>query len=363
MSHSHFCNGLSFRDYMDFSLYDESVGYYGSGKAAIGREGDFYTSVSVGPLFGQLLALQLKEIWEKLGKPDDFQIVEQGGHDARLAKDLLEACDADDPEFGKSVSYTVCDRFPSTNHQKDPRLHYCRDLGDLAPGSAAVLLCNELLDAFPVHRIRYRSGKWKELWVVPANRELALQEREPSQRLASAIEQRIPSNQPFPESYTTEICLELKPWLTSAAATLGCGVLLAIDYGFVADDYYVPERTEGTLRCFRGHRADDDPFAAPGQMDMTAHVDWTAVEAGAQEAGLAAIGFADQGAYLTRLATPQLQASDGAQLDRKWIRQFQTLTHPGMMGRSFGVMAFSKGLDPQEWKGFPDALKRNSDAG
>lgn len=342
---------------MDFSLYDESVGYYGSGKAAIGRDGDFYTSVSVGALFGQLLALQAAEVWQKLGRPGKFSIVEQGGHDACLAEDVLRAIDASDSGFAQCVRYTVCDAFPGKRATTDSRIQRCGKLEELPQGAAAMFLCNELLDAFPVHRIRYRPDGWKEIWVISREGELVVEERVPSATLTAAIMDRIPQDYPFSDGYTTEICLEVESWMKGAAATIGRGVLIAIDYGFFADDYYVPERTDGTLRCYSGHRVVDNPLLAPGESDMTAHVDWTAVQAAGEQVRLEPIGFADQGAYLTRLAAPLLLASEqgttsGAEIDRKWIRQFQTLTHPGLLGRSFGVMAFAKGVESQGWNGF-----------
>lgn len=341
---------------MDVCLYDQIIGFYGAGKAAIGREGDFYTSVSVGSLFGELLALQAEEVWEKLGRPGEFHIIEQGGHDARLGCDMLSAIDQWAPKFGQAVRYTVCDRLPDRGQQRDPRILICDRIESIQGGGAAFFFCNELLDAFPVHRIRFREGGWKELWVRFADDHLGWEERPLSPDLEMAIASRVPSDFCYPNGYTTEICLEIDSWMQSVAAAMGRGMALVIDYGFFAPDYYVPERTDGTLRCYSGHRADDDPLIDPGERDITAHVDWSAVEQAGGNAGLARIGFADQGAYLTRLVAPLMKRSekggDCTRIDRKWIRQFQTLTHPGMMGRSFGAMAFEKAMDPVGWKGF-----------
>ncbi|MDA0813272.1 MAG: SAM-dependent methyltransferase [Verrucomicrobia bacterium] len=343
------------------SLYDAKAGYYGAGKASVGRAGDYFTSVSVGSLFGQLLAHQAVEVWERLGRPSVFRIIEQGGHDARLARDLLDAVDAQFSDFANCVRYTVCDPYPFRSNHLDPRIDFCDSVEDVGEGSAALFLCNELLDAFPVHRIRFRSDGWKELWVrLEEGGDLAMEERPPSPELEQAIAIRIPSGA-YPDGYTTELCLEIAPWIRSAAATLDKGMLLIVDYGLFADDYYAPGRTDGTLRCFSGHQADDDPLVTPGERDITAHVDWTAVMKAGESAGLSRIGFSDQGAYLTRLAAPLLQKTEAerkAGMDRKWIRQFQTLTHPGIMGRSFGVIAFAKGVDTSGWTGF-SALKMN----
>jgi SAM-dependent MidA family methyltransferase len=354
-------SALTFSEFMCVCLYDAKAGYYGAGKASLGRGGDFYTSVSVGSLFGQLLASQAVEVWERLGRPSVFRMIEQGGHDARLARDLLDAVDAQFPAFADCVRYTVCDRYPVRSNHLDPRIDFCDRIEHVGESSAALFLCNELLDAFPVHRIRFRSDGWKELWVMlEGGGDLAIEERSPSQELKQAIATRIPPGA-YPDGYTTELCTEIAPWIRSAAAILEKGMLLVVDYGFFADDYYAPGRADGTLRCFSGHQVDDDPLVTPGERDITAHVDWTAVTKEGESAGLSCIGFSDQGAYLTRLAAPLLQKAEAemkAGMDRKWIRQFQTLTHPGIMGRSFGVMAFAKGVDTGGWTGFSE-LKMN----
>ncbi|MEZ5325267.1 MAG: SAM-dependent methyltransferase [Verrucomicrobiales bacterium] len=350
-------NELTFKDFMRLSLYDHQAGYYGAGTASLGRNGDFFTSVSVGGLFGQLLACQAFEVWQKLGHPPVFQVIEQGGHDARLACDVLQSIDEHFPDLSSCINYTVCDPYPVRLPEQDPRLRFCDSLpAAAAENAAALFICNELLDAFPVHRIRFRSDGWKELWVKWEDSAWQINERVPSKELTQAIGARIPSGA-YPDGYTTELCTEIDAWMKSAAATLDMGLLLIVDYGFFSDDYYTPERTAGTLRCFSDHQADDDPLLAPGDRDITAHVDWTAVRDAGDAAGLGWIGFSDQGAYLTRLAAPLLQQAERGEkagIGRKWIRQFQTLTHPGMMGRSFGVMAFAKGIDTTGWTGFSD---------
>lgn len=362
------CGALSFRDFMELALYDGRVGYYGSGRATLGRGGDFYTSVSVGSCFGGLLALQAVEVWQALGKPDTFRIVEQGGHDGLLARDVLEAIHHEEPELARRVDYTVCDLRPRQAPAVDAdsfrappaaRLSHVRDLADVGQGAASLFLCNELLDAFPVHRVRFRADGWKELWVVRDGETLRFEERALTVTLATALRQRLPEGVEFADGYTTEVCLQSESWIGSAAAVLGQGMLLVVDYGFVARDYYAPCRTDGTLRCYTGHRAINDVLAAPGEQDVTAHVDWSALRRAGERAGLRHAGFADQGAYLTRLAAPMLRASESGlrrqSPDRKWIRQFQTLTHPGLMGRAFGVMAFSRGLASATWRGFAES--------
>jgi len=200
-----------------------------------------------------------------------------------------------------------------------------------------------------VHLVQFQDGKWTERLVTIDNREqLAWTDRdlEPGTQLASETA-RLGSE--FPDGYTTEICLALRDWTQSVASLFDRGIWWVIDYGFEESDYYAPHRTRGTLQCYREHRKSENPFEAPGETDITAHVDFSRLNRDAQRAGLEKTLLADQHDFLTHAALPWLTSleKNGTAQDpenRKLIRQFQTLTHPGMMGRVFKVAEFIRSL-------------------
>jgi SAM-dependent MidA family methyltransferase len=327
---------------MEGALYEPRLGYYSSGAARLGRSGDFFTSVSVGACFGELLADQFRTIWEELGSPAEFAIVEQGAHEGRLAADVLGYLEAAAPECFAAIRYTIVGAFEPERVRQRERLGRWLDHLDWAEGLGVgefegVFFCNELIDAFPFHVVRFSEGVWRERCVgLAADRSFAWVDRaigEEELRRACEV-----LGCDFAEGYTTEVRTGVATWLAGVGRSLGRGVVLVIDYGYSHEDYYAPERTEGTMRCFRGHVASDDPFGGVGETDITAHVDFTSLDEAAAELGFAVEELRDQGSYLVELARPRLLAMERDQnVDAAWVRQFQTLTHPGMMGRGFKV--------------------------
>ncbi|CAN5257044.1 SAM-dependent methyltransferase [soil metagenome] len=314
---------IPFERFMDLALYHRPGGYYASRPARQrpGRGGDFYTSVSVGRCFGFLLARQLAETRRELGDPVPVSLVDCGGYDGQLARDIAEASSF-------PVETVVVEQGEGATRLADLAARPVRGL----------ILANELVDAFPVHRVRFRGGRWTELYVDADLRESEGPLSDP--RLARLGEG-------FPEGYTTEINLRADAWLAEAFAALDTGLLLVIDYGYESEEYYAPHRVGGTLRTYAGHRAGDNPLALPpGSCDITAHVDFSALRRAAEAVGFRAAALEDQHHYLTRLATPWLREleSDPAHFAAAapLLRQFKTLTHPGIMGRTFRVLALRK---------------------
>jgi SAM-dependent MidA family methyltransferase len=155
----------------------------------------------------------------------------------------------------------------------------------------------------------------------------------------------------FPEGYCTEFCPGIEPWITEASGLFERGLWWVIDYGHEQEAYYHPDRSSGTLRCYHQHRAGDDPFLHPGEQDITAHVDFTRLGHLAEKAGLTLERYRDQHHFLIDSARPWLLSVEGNAPDArlaKRLRQFQTLTHPSMMGQQFKVMELSRGLPGQE---------------
>lgn len=346
---------MPFSVWMDLALYHPRHGYYasaaeGGGFRRLGRGGDFYTSVSVGDTFGWLLARRLVAEWETVfDRPESFVVVEQGGHDGRLALDVVAALREIGAPFLGTFEYRLVepreglrDRLAGMLPQGGP----VRVLPSLAEARApvGVFLCNELLDAFPVDLLVFTGGEWRERRVAwdaaaagPAWTDGPLSDFQA--RFVAEL------GEGFPEGYVTEVCPAVDDWMKEAAGLFGRGVWWIVDYGYERPDYYAPERRNGTLRCYRGHRAGEDPFEAPGDQDLTAHVDFTRVEEAAARAGLRKRRFTDQHHFLVEAARSWLLSLEGRPPDAvaaKRIRQFQTLAHPALMGRSFRVMELEK---------------------
>ena len=337
---------MPFRRFMELALYHAELGYYASGRARIGRGGDFFTNVSVGPLFGRLLARQVAEMWHVLGTPADFAIIEQGAHGGDLAADVLGGLREMFPECDDAVRYQIVEPFPKLEARQRERLDafagkvkWVRELDGICVAEG-VHLSNELPDAFPVHLVKWTGGAWREqMVVVQQDRFVFADGPAPSGELREACA-RIPG--PLPEGYTTEVNLAAAAWVRAVAVTLQRGFVLAVDYGFPRPEYYAPTRTAGTLSAYANHRREPDPLARPGEIDLTAHVEFDSLIEAAASAGLRLEGFTDQHHFTVGLGAEHF--ADGANAPER--RAFQTLMHPQFMGTSFMVAAFSKGITP-----------------
>ena len=204
-----------------------------------------------------------------------------------------------------------------------------------------IILANEVLDALPVHLVRWSGGCWQEMFVGLKNEKLAWTMSPCSGSPLSDHLTNIPVN--LPEGYTTEVCLELFPFMKELAATFEDTLLLLVDYGFERSEYYHPDRCEGTLQTYTRHQVGKDPLEAPGERDLSTHLDLTSVGEAAQAAGLTSLGSARQESYLVHLASEFLQNLSSPGADREFLGQFQTLTHPAFFGSRFHFLEFAKG--------------------
>jgi SAM-dependent MidA family methyltransferase len=331
---------VSFAWFMQQALYHPEHGYYSSGRCAIGRTGDYFTNVSVGPLFGQLLSAQFVEIWERLGKIDNFMIVEQGAHDGQFARDVLECLQKRVPEFFAALCYRIVEPFPILRERQSRTLEPFRDKiewRDSLQSFVGIHFSNELLDAMPVRLI---SGGMEKLVDLEGDT-LVFIERQVSQAATGCQprEQKGAFNQAALD------------WIGEVAAKLQRGYVIAIDYGHCGDEF------ERTVQVRAQHRNLDSPFEQIGHADMTMQVDWSSIVERAQANGLRVTGFADQHHFLTgivselgRGGSPEPPAGDWGQSplpdSPKTKRELQTLLHPEMLGRAFQVLALEKNVDP-----------------
>lgn len=327
-------------------LYDPTRGYYAREPRQVGKGGDFFTSVSVGPVFGTLLARRFLNWWEENGCPEAWQIQETGAHDGTLAADVLRAIQQSDSAAFASLEYRIIEPLPSLAAAQQVKLaEFTRklrvfDSAEKLLPLPGIIFGNELLDALPFHVINWRDGDWHLGQVEHTNDRFNFRFNRTNQSNFKSLD--LPDGSSLPSGYQTEIRDCYPAFLQSRASTLSHGLMLWIDYGFAKPDYYAPERTTGTLRTFSRHRAGEDPLDQPGEQDITAHVDFTAVADAAMKLGAVPRDFSDQGSWLTRLAVPWLRAQENAPSPAA-IRQFQTLTHPAHLGARFQVLELSFG--------------------
>ena len=347
------CGVLSFARFMELALYCPVYGYYEAKKDNPGRRGDFYTSVSVGKLFGQLLAFQFAEWLEELRSADwGLRIVEAGAHDGRLASDILNWLQSNRPELFGRIKYCILE--PSIRRQEwqrevlrgfAPRVCWFAGIENLKIKTrnsklSGIFFSNELLDAMPVHRFGWdaEKKKWFE-WGVAVEGGKFIRAKIPNPQ--SVI--RNPQLEAvLPDGYTVETCPAAENWWREAAGVLKHGRLMTIDYGFTADGMFSPSRTSGTLRAYFHHHASDDLLANVGEQDLTAHVNFSAIQAAGEAAGLKTETFLTQSQFLTRILGKTLKDKTFGKWDANHARQFQTLTHPDHLGRAFSVLVQSK---------------------
>lgn len=337
---------VGFDEFMAVALYHPGGGYYASYTNRTGRRGDFFTSVSVGPVFGKLLAAQFLEMREMLGSPADFTLVEQGANDGQLLHDILSAWSGEPPAV--VIVEPLASRREAQKKKLAPwadRVTHVTNEEELPPFTG-VFSANELLDAFPCKLLVREDGAWFERRVDTEGEHFVFREvplRDP-EALAAAKTLPIEGS----ERFCTEWCPSLAPWMRTLAAKIRRGWLLLVDYGHPATVRYHPARAAGTLASYREHRRTEDPLAAPGSQDLTAHVDFTAVASAAESAGLRLAGFTDQHHALTGLAEKIFPAMPAQALSTdaaREMRALRQLLHPESMGTSFKFLALAKNVN------------------
>ena len=332
---------LSFARYMELALHAPGLGYYSAGARKLGAAGDFVTAPELGGLFGRTLARQAAQIL-RAGVND---IVELGAGSGKLARDLLTGLAALDclPQ-----RYLILETSADLRQRQQALLQ--RDLPQLAPRIAwldelppalnALVIGNEVLDAMPVHIVTASTAGIEERGVALAGAALAWRTRP-----ATGTLRDIASGLKLPPGYTTEINLAARSFMRALAAALERGVILLIDYGFPAREYYHPQRNAGTLMCHYRHHAHDDPLCLIGLQDITAHVDFSAIAAAALQSGLDLLGYANQAQFLINCGITDVLAATPAADAAAYLplsAQTQKLTSPAEMGELFKVIAFGK---------------------
>jgi SAM-dependent MidA family methyltransferase len=336
---------IPFSRFMELALYAPGLGYYSAGANKFGPAGDFTTAPELSSLFGRTLARQLADIME-LSAP---HILELGAGSGKLALDVLgelEKLERLPATYSiLEVSADLRERQQALLHTHLPHLSGRIHWLDVLPTQlSGAVIANEVLDALPVHLVRWSDTRIFERGVISENGRFVWNERLAETAALLELAQQIK----VPDDYLSEISLAARGLVSSLCDRLNKGALLLIDYGFGAREYYHPQRSMGTLMCHYRHHAHDDPFFLPGLQDITAHVDFTAIAESAIDHGANLLGYTSQAHFLINGGITDLLSDVSPDDLREYIplaAQIQKLTSPAEMGELFKVIALGKGID------------------
>lgn len=358
---------VTFKEFMNLALYHPQAGYYMRGDNKIGIEGDFYTSSDVTPLFGYALAGQFAQMWALLGSPPQWHMVEYGAGKGKLAVDVLTRLRDYHQDAYEGLKYYIIEISPAMRELQQKKLEsetslagkvaWVSRLEEINPASGITgcVFSNELVDAFPVHRIRKTGGELKELYIKPVAGGLIEEEGPLSSR--ELINYTDLFEITLEEGQTAEINLAAEGWLQEVAVNMSRGFLLTIDYGGATVDLYNPMRPRGTLRCYSQHRLLDSPLERPGCCDITAHVNFSALRLWGERFGLEQAGFNNQMNFLINLGIIEMIGGrNNYSFDLKAMKEtmaVKKIIMPEGMGNIFKVLAQYKGLiERPQLKGF-----------
>ncbi len=351
---------ITFADYMRMALYQPGYGYYVTGQPKMGWEGDYYTSSDLSALFAHCLGRQLSQMWEQLGCPTPFTVLEQGAGRGNLAQEVRTWAEREAPNLYTALAYHTADIHAGQDALHPVDAPTARSAPTTPPLSPSVILSNELVDAFPVHIVEKHEETLYEVYVAVHEGRLRTVLDEPSSpEVAGYLDTYNIPWRTFPDGWRAEINLDALRWIEQTAALLlgsstkrkRRGFILTIDYGAKANRLYIPERRQGTLASYFRHQFTEQPLVRPGEQDLTAHVNFSALIAEGRRQGLRLQAFTTQREWLTEMGLftelERIRARDFTLIDSarasdqgqvallQWynLRQrVQSLTAPGGMG-------------------------------
>ena len=349
---------VPFSRFMEWCLYHPDYGYYQSEGTTVGKGGDYYTAPSVHPLFGRMVARQLLQMSELAGT-DRFTVVEMGAGRGFLCLDILDWAQVNAPAFYRRLDYRLADvSCPFIGEQKERLALYAaegkaswEEEGEGGAGERMIdgcFLSNELVDAFPVHRVVVQGGRLREIYVGERDGGFVDVPGDPS---TPEIDEYFRNDGvELREGQAAEVNLRARQWIGNVGRRLRKGFVLTIDYGALAEELYASWRSSGTLMCYYRHQASEDPYDRVGEQDMTAHVNFSQLIRGGKEAGLAFTGLVPQYRFLIGmglLGEMEAAAKGMSELDALKMRlSLKHLIEPGMgMGEIFKVLVQHKGVD------------------
>lgn len=348
---------ISFERYMELSLYHSNLGYYTRESHRVGKAGDFITSVSIGKCYGTILAHYFSSLIElQFSKEKQIVIVEFGAEYGDLAIDIMSELKniLNDEQF-QNLKYLVVEPFDSKrrklkNRLVNEELNNIKVIADLNEQNNlnGFVLGNEVLDAMPFKRVRFRNKKWVELGVglEKSDKSLSLIEVENGIQCELLSAWALDASNELPEGFTTEVNLRLNKFIESIYSSFSKVSGLFIDYGSTTDELIASNKLGGTVRGYSDHKYITDLLASPGTHDITANVNFDDFRLIAQRAGFEVIGPIEQYRFLTNAAKNWLIDIEKSQMQRadkeQIINQFKMLIHPTTMGRSFKMLEIQK---------------------
>lgn len=350
---------ITFADYMEACIYHPQHGYYCKSRQEARR--DYFTSVDAGPVFGYLLARQFEEMWISLGQPHPFLLVEVGAGAGVLAKHVLDFAAESTPEFYAALHYVAVERSEARRashsqllaaHVQRGRFSTAGEVPDCVP--AGCIFSNELLDAMPVHRVVQWDGKLQELYVT--TQDTGFGEQLGPLSSTRIVEYFAEQGIRLKEGQQAEVSLKACDWIQDVGKKLRRGFILTIDYGRKAYELYDERHMRGTMLAYERHRSSECFYSAPGEQDLTAHVNFTALDVWGAKTGLIRTGLASQSNFLLALARKSNWAEvEGADIsERETLHRrllFKTLIYPEGMGETFNVLVQHKGLESPRLSG------------
>jgi SAM-dependent MidA family methyltransferase len=352
---------ITFREFMEAALYHPQHGYYRTQVGATSRGGDYVTSPEVHPVFGALVARQICELWGTMSRPRRFDVVEMGAGRGLLARDIVRWARDREPAFAAALRYAIVEPAEALREAQQ------RTLGELssevawhddfAPRIEGIVLSNELLDAFPVHRVRREGDVLGEVYVTAEGGRFVDCFDAPS---TTEIARYFDSLGVLPgDGCHAEVNLDAPLWIAHVAKAITRGYVLTFDYGYEAVDLYAPWRRDGTLLCFYKQSASSDPYQRIGLQDITASVDFTTLMRAGEAAGLRTAGYTDQASFLARMGIAEGVAAVGthgaAQIEEYFARRnvMIDLIDPAKLGR-IKVLLQAKCVPDATLRGFHD---------
>ena len=337
---------ISFARFMELALYAKDLGYYAGGLSKLGKDGDFTTAPEITPLFGATIGRFAADCFGN----ESLRILEFGAGTGRLALDVMQSCAA----RGVAVDeYLIVELSADLRERQRDMLSgfpQVRWLSVPPTAFSGLILCNEVLDAMPVHLLVKQQDRWFERGVSLSGDRFIFSDQEADADLAT----QIPDAGSLPNGYLTEVHPQQCGFVRMLSDLLksgGRGLALLIDYGFPAREYFLPQRQQGTLMCHYRHHAHADPFYLPGLQDVTAHVDFTATAVAAQESGLRVAAYMSQAEFLIAAGLIELMGQIAPEDAPPWLSQSQAvqkLTSPAEMGELFKVLLLSQGIELPE---------------
>ncbi len=362
---------LTFERFMEFCLYHPEHGYYMQAKERTGVRGDYFTSPDLHPVFARLIARQAGEMWDLLQRPPRFSWVEMGPGRGFFAQDFMAGVRQQNPEFFESVEYVAVE--PGVRQQEMLRERFARagfsEKVRIAPSLGEVdavtgcFFSNELVDAFPVHVVTRLAGKLKEIYVAAEGDRLVEKLGNlGGTELANAVARYAHH---LEDGHRVEMNLRATEWMRGVASRLTRGFVLTIDYGDLASHLYTSDRPRGTLLAYREHTVSEDFYSSPGEVDLTSHVNFSALIDAGKESGLEAAGFTTQERFLLALGEDNgfwdlcdPHESEIAQLQARL--KLKRLISPEGMGTIFKVLIQRKGVEAKDLTGLRFQRPSNS---